>query len=144
MDGRPTDAAPVMLPYRLPATADDSAHGQVASNHACEAVLSLAALEHNSTPPHTMRAHNDLNADLQAESRDQQAESRDRYARDANGGVASRLVVERASALKSSTTTVDARENHPARSSRALTFGATEQHPRKAYARGRTGVACST
>ena len=84
-----------------------------------------------------MRAHNDLNAD-------QQAESRDRYARDANGGVASRLVVERASALKSSTTTVTARENHPARSSRALTFGAAEQHPRKAYARGRTGVACST
>ena len=69
MDGRPTDAAPGMLPYRLPATADDSAHGQVASNHACEAVLSLAALEHNSTPPHTMRAHDDLNADQQAAAR---------------------------------------------------------------------------
>ena len=137
MDGRPTDAAPVMLPYRLPATADDSAHGQIASNHACEAILSWAALEHNSSPRTQCRAHNDLNAD-------QQAESRDRYARDANGGVASRLVVERASALKSSTTTVDARENHPSRSSRALTFGAAEQHPRKAYARGRTGVACST
>ena len=129
---------PMMLPYRLPATADDSAHGQIASNHACEAILSwVGGVGAQLQPPHTMRAHNDLNAD-------QQAESRDRYARDANGGVAPRLVVERASALKSSTTTVDARENHPARSSRALTFGAAEQHPRKAYARGRTGVACST
>ena len=40
----------MMLPYWLPATADDSAHGQIASNHACEAILSWAALEHNSAP----------------------------------------------------------------------------------------------
>ena len=56
MDGRPPDAAPMMLPYRLPATADDSAHGQIASNHACEAILSWAALEHNSSP-RTQCAH---------------------------------------------------------------------------------------
>ena len=56
MDGRPTDAALAMLPYRLPATADDSAHGQIASNHACEAILSWAALEHNSSP-RTQCAH---------------------------------------------------------------------------------------
>ena len=50
------DAAPGMLPYRLPATADDSAHGQIASIHACEAILSWAALEHNSSP-RTQCAH---------------------------------------------------------------------------------------
>ena len=70
MDGRPTDAALAMLPYRLPATADDGAHGQVASNHACEATLSSAALEHNPDPG-TQCAHtNDLNAGQQAKSRD--------------------------------------------------------------------------
>ena len=70
MDGRPTDAAPAMLPCRLPATADDGAHGQVASNHAYEATLSSAALEHNPGPG-TQCAHtNDLNAGQQAKSRD--------------------------------------------------------------------------
>jgi len=53
--GRPM-RRPMMLPYRLPATADDSAHGQIASNHACEAILSWAALEHNSSP-RTQCAH---------------------------------------------------------------------------------------
>ena len=91
MDGRPTDAAPGMLPYRLPATADDSAHGQVASNHACEAVLSLAALEHNSTPPHTMRAHNDLNADQHLSNAiGPMARTKQRLARESTGGKAPR------------------------------------------------------
>ena len=70
MDGRPTDAALAMLPYRLPATADGGAHGQVAPNYACEATPSSAALEHNPGPG-TQCAHtNDLNASQQAKPRD--------------------------------------------------------------------------